>query len=164
MTLKLHLARALVVAGVIALGLPGVAFADDLEEVSKYALTDAGLAKFAKATQNLAALPGACEEDEEDDSNAQSIDDLVAKLDATPGAKAAVQSAGMTTREFVVFTFAMMQAGMAAWAQSQPNAKLPAGISQANIDFYKKNEAALTALGENDPCGAESGDDEGPAG
>lgn len=152
MVLKFSMVPVLVAAAVIAFGVAVPAAADDLTEVSGYALTDAGLAKFAKATQNLAALPGACEEEEDDGSNAQTIDDLVAKLDATPGAKAAVQSAGMNTREFVVFTFAMMQAGMAAWAQSQPNAKLPPGISQANIDFYRKNEAALTALGENDPC------------
>jgi hypothetical protein len=162
MTVKHHLAASIVVAASLLAGLPGLAAAEDLQEVSRYTLTEAGLAKYAKATRNLAAIPGACEadEDDDDDSNSQSIDDMVAKLDATPGAKAAIESAGLTPREYVVFTFSMMQSGMAAWAQSQPNAKLPPGISQANIDFYRKHEAALAALGENDPCAGDAGDEE----
>jgi hypothetical protein len=160
MTVTLKLAAPIVAAALLLAGLPCTAVAEDLQEVSSYALTESGLAKFTAATRNLAAIPGACEADEDDDdSSADSIDDLVAKLESTPGAKAAIQAAGMTPREYVVFTFSMMQSGMAAWAQNQPNAKLPAGISQANIDFYRKHEAAMAALGENDPCDAEPDDE-----
>ena len=69
-----------------------------------------------------------------------------------PGAQAAIQSAGMTSREYVVFMFSMMQNGMAAWALSQPGGKLPPGVSQANVDFFRKHEAAMAAVTENDPC------------
>jgi hypothetical protein len=71
---------------------------------------------------------------------------MTAKLNASPGAKAAIQSAGMTTREYVVFSWSLLQTGLAAWAVDQPGGKLPPGASKANVDFYKKNEAALQQL------------------
>lgn len=161
MTLSLQLAKLIIAAVAIGLALPGLATAadKDLSEVSGYALTESGLAKFTQATRNVATVPGACErQDDDDDDNLKSIDQMVAKLNSVPGVQAAIQSAGMTTREYVVFMFSMMQSGMAAWAVSQPGGKLPAGISQANVDFYKKHEAAMAAIGEGDPC-----DEEGDA-
>ena len=54
----------------------------------------------------------------------------------------------------------MVQNGMAAWAVSQPGGKLPPGVSQANVDFYKKHEARFAAIGENDPCDDDAGEEE----
>jgi len=149
-------------AAAMTMGLPGPAAAQsgDAQEISRYLLTESGLTKFTQAQQNLASIPGACAREEDDDSNSQTIEQMVAKLNAAPGAAAAIQSAGLTTREFVVFTFSMFQTGMAAWAMSQPGGKLPPGVSQANVDFYKKNEARLATLGENDPCDDAATDDE----
>ena len=62
----------------------------------------------------------------------------------------------------VGFMFSRLHNGMAAGAASQPGGKLPPGTLQSNIDFYKKNEAKLAALGENDPCDDESGEEEQP--
>lgn len=162
MGLRLQLAT--VAAAAIALTAPGVATASDKDtrEVAAYVLTDAGLAKFTQATQNLAAVPGACARNDDDGSNSQSIDQMVAKLNAVPGAQAAIQSAGMTTREYVVFMFSMLHNGMAAWAVSQPGGKLPPGTQQSNVDFIKKNEARMSAIGQNDPCDDESGEEQQP--
>lgn len=162
MTPTFHGAKAIIVAATIGLAIPGIAAANenDKREISSYALSEAGLAKFTQATQKLSAVAGACAaEDDDDDSDTQSLDQMVAKLDAVPGAQAAIQSAGMTTREYVVFMWSMMQSGMSAWAQSQ-GGKLPPGVSQANVDFYKGHEAEMKALGENDPCGDEAADEE----
>jgi hypothetical protein len=96
----------------IALLLPGFAAAQDrdTQEVQKYTLTDAGLAKYSQATKKLAALPGGdC-----DDDDSQSIDDAAAKLNASPGAKTAIQSAGLTPREYVLFSFSLLHSGLAA--------------------------------------------------
>jgi hypothetical protein len=165
MTSKPHWAKALL--GVVALALAGVAAADDNDkrEISSYVMTEAGLARFKQATSNLSAVPGACartddlEDDDDDDSASQSLDQMVAKLDAVPGAKAAIQSAGMTTREYVVFMWSLMQTGMSAWAQDQ-GGKLPPGVSQANVDFYRKHEAEMKSIGDNDPCDDDSDDDD----
>ncbi len=163
MTRKLHFATAIAVAAAsIALATPAIAATSDkdVREISSYVLTEAGLAKFADATQKLAAIPGACTGQDDDGSDSQSLDQMTAKLNAVPGAQAAIQSAGMTTREYVVFMWSMLQNGMAAWALSQPGGKLPPGTSQANVDFYKKHEAQMAALGENDPCDDDAGDEE----
>jgi len=131
----------------------------DTAEVQRYVLTDAGLAKYSRATQKLAALPpdaATCADDDDDASGGQSIGQIVAKLDAQPGAKAAVQSAGMSLREYVVFSMSLFQNGLASWALDQPGGKLPAGVSRANVDFVRKHAAELKklqAFGSAGGCG-----------
>jgi len=164
MSTILRSASAFVVTVTIVLCLQGVASAQnrDSREVMSYALTEAGLAKFTQATKNLASVPGVCARanDDDDDSNSQTIDQMAAKINAVPGAQAAIQSAGMPTREYIVFMWSMMQNGMAAWALTQPGGKLPPGISQSNVDFYKRHEAEMTALGDQPGCEDESREDE----
>ncbi len=159
--------RRLTVMFVVALSMgllstgPAVAQDPDSREVSAYVLTEASLAKFAQASKNLAGIPGACEEqddDDEDSDGTETIDQMVAKLNAKPGAQAAVQSAGMTSRDYIVFMFSMMQSGMSAWALKQPGGKLPPGVSQANVDFFNKHETAMAKLGKDNACGK---DDDG---
>jgi hypothetical protein len=164
MNLRIQLAKAFAVAATIALATPGIAAAsdNDTREISSYMLTEPGLAKFMQATQKLANVPGACAEQEDDGSNPQSIDQMVAKMNSVPGVRSAIQSAGMTTREYVVFMWAMLHNGMAAWAVSQPGGKLPPGTLQSNIDFVKKHEAEMSAMDKSDPCADESGEEEEP--
>lgn len=145
---KLHgLGRPFWVLAALAFVLPqsGAAQDRDTQEVQRYVLTDAALAKYKAATRKLVALPGSggsCD----DEDNSGTIAEAVAKLDAIPGAKAAVISSGMTAREYVVFSFALVHNGLAAWAVSQPGGKLPPGISQANVDFYKRHAAEIEGL------------------
>ncbi len=126
--------------------------AGDLQEINRYRLTDAALAKYVQAVRNLEAAPGAaaarCSED--DDENGTTIDAAVAKINAAPGAAAAVKAAGLSPREYVVFGMSAMQAGLAAWALTQPGGKLPAGVSMDNVNFYRAHEAALKKLGTGD--------------
>jgi hypothetical protein len=147
----------------LALLLPPLAIANDEQEIQNYALTDAALAKYSAATRKLAELPpdaAACEDDGDD---LQSIDDAAAKLNASPAAKAALQSAGLTAREYVVFTFSLLQTGLGAWAADQPGGKLPPGTSKANVDFYRKHQADLKKLEtvrQGDDCDDNRDDDE----
>jgi hypothetical protein len=166
MTTQLFLTAALTVT----FFLPAFAVAEDrdAQEVMSYTLTEAGLAKYTQATKKLAALPtgapNACEEEDSDSqSQAQSVDEIAAVLDAAPGAKAAIASAGMTTREYVIFSLSVFHNGMAAWAVSQPGGKLPPGTSKGNVDFYQAHEAELASLGEltkSADCDAEQTGDE----
>ncbi|MDH4260292.1 MAG: hypothetical protein OEW16_08295, partial [Gammaproteobacteria bacterium] len=143
----------------------------DTQEINAYVLTDAGLARYTNAIAALGSIAkqqsGDCDEDSDEDSdedNGKSIDQLEAKINAVPGAKAAFQSAGMTAREYIVFSMSIFQAGMASWAMNQAGAKLPAGVSMTNVEFYRKNEAALTRLGEatqSDDCGDRETEDDG---
>lgn len=126
----------------------------DSREIGSYVLTESALAKYAQATKNIAAL--AAQSNECDDSEgAQSLDESVVQMDAIPGVRAAIKSAGMTTREYIVFTWSLFQNGMAAWALSQPGGTLPSGTSMANVDFYRAHEAAIQKLGaqtKSDDC------------
>lgn len=122
----------------------------DAKEISSYRLTDAAFARYAKAQRNLTAAgnqaSGDCDSDES--SAAGSIDQVVARLNAKAGARTALQAAGMPPREYVVFSFSVFQAGIAAWTLDQPGGKLAAGVSMDNVNFYRKHEAALQKLGQ----------------
>jgi hypothetical protein len=146
--------------------LPAAAQDADSQEVMHYTLTDAGLAKYTKASHNLAALAGGppgCAKDDDSDSESNSISDLAGKLDAAPGAKAAVQSAGMTSREYIVFSMALLQNGLAAWALTQPGGKLPPGVNKANVDFVNSHGPQLDKLkGLDKKCGEDEDAEEEP--
>lgn len=139
-------------AATLVLLLPGIAAAQDrdAQEVQAYVLTDAGLAKYTQATRAMAALAGdqtgACE----DHDDAQSISQAAARFDRFPAAKSAILATGMTPREYVVFSLAVLQTGLAAWGADQAGGKLPAGTSAANVAWYRKNEANLKKLETQD--------------
>ena len=119
----------------------------DAREISSYVLTEAALAKYTRATSNLGDLSKSVSGNCDDGESAGSLDESVARINAVPGAQAAIQSAGMTTREFLVFTWSLFQSGMGAWALSQPGGTLPPDVSKANVDFYRSHEQALQQLG-----------------
>jgi len=127
----------------------------DTSEVNAYRLTDAGLASYTQAARNItqvgkqSSTTCAADEDEGDSGNGKSIDQMVASLDANAKIRSAIQSAGMTTREYVVFGMAVFQAGMTSWALDQPGGKLPPGMGMENVTFYRKHDAAMRKLGES---------------
>ncbi len=152
-----------VFASILGLAAPRLASAQDADtaEVQRYVLTDAALAKYSQATEALAALDvGRCEE--EDEETQSSINEMVATLEATPGAAAALRAAGLAPREYVVFSLSLLQNVLASFSASEPGAALPPGISRANVDFVRKHEAELQRLGssESDSCGDEGDDSE----
>jgi hypothetical protein len=127
----------------------------DTREISSYVLTDAAFAKYTQATRNLSAAAKQMPSDCDDATGAKSLDDYVARVNAIPEARAAISAAGMTTREYVVFGWSVLQSGMAAWALDQPGGTLPAGTSMANVNFYRANAAAMQKLGaetKSDAC------------
>lgn len=133
----------------------------DTQEVQRYVLTDAALARYKVATKKLVALPGSADScDDENESG--TIAEAVAKLDAIPAAKAAIASSGMTTREYIVFSWSLVHNALAAWAVGQPGGKLPPGTSQANVDFYNRHAAEIESLpkSQEPDCGDEMRDED----
>lgn len=133
----------------------------DAAEVGRYELNATGLAKYRQANANLAesaeGLRGNCDNELQNDS----LDGMVAQIQGVPGAAAAIQSAGMPVRDYVVFTMAMIQTGFAAWAMDQPGGELPPGVSMANVEFFRTHEAEFqeaASLVEPYECD-DSGDD-----
>jgi hypothetical protein len=146
----------------VAMAAPPAADRDTLE-VNAYVLTEAAFTKYAQATKKLQAAPGRdadCDDDDDGGSTDASIAAQVARLEAIPGARAVLQSAGLATREYVVIGWSLLQAGIAAWSLAQPGGKLPAGVSMANVTFYRAHEPVITALGAASRS-RDCGDDEG---
>lgn len=134
----------------------------DAREVSAYRLSEPALAKYGDATRRLAEVlaenPPPCE-----DSAEGSLSAMAAQLDATPGAAAAVEAAGMDSREYVTFMLATFQAGMGAWALTEGGGELPPGVPPHNVAFYQAHEAEITELfgllPEDNCAGGEGADD-----
>jgi len=144
---------AIMVAVVLALLAPVVAGAQNLadrdaKEVADYMLTDAALAKYRQAVHKLQQLKEELQQDCEHDEGQQSLNDAAARMDGHPGAKAAFKAAGMTSREYLVFSLSVFQNGMAAWALDQPGGTLPPGTKPANVKFYQAHKAELEQLGK----------------
>ena len=130
----------------------------DSREVQNYVLTEAAFVQYTQATRSL---NGVRFQDCDEDSEVRSLAEAAAKIEAEPRAKAAVQAAGMTSREYVVFVFSLVQNALASHSLETPGAKLPAGISMANVEFYRKHAAALEKLAAEtqvESCGEEAGD------
>jgi hypothetical protein len=137
---------ALLAAAVLAPAVTQALDDADTKEIAAYQLTDAAFAKYTQATRGLGALakslPAVCD----DDDSAQSLTGIAAKMDAVPGVKAAIQAAGMTSREYLVFSVALLQAGLVASLQ-QPGAQAVPGVNMANVGFFRSHKAAIDALG-----------------
>ncbi len=127
----------------------------DVRELSRYTLTLADVRKYAAANEALAKLPKPAESEEETDSdeesdNAESLDDMVKRMDAVPGARKSIEGAGLTTRQYAVITMAIFQAAFAQFAieQGADPAKVAkdAGVNPANIRFVKEHKAELEKL------------------
>lgn len=132
----------------------------DAAEISAYALSVAGLEKHRQATTNLAQLGEALSQNCDEDQDDQSLDAMVAEIRGIPGAAEAIESAGMPVREYVVLTWAMLQAGFAAWGLDQPGGELPPGVSMANVEFFRAHEAEFQKAASQLPsadCDEEEG-------
>lgn len=141
------------IAFAVALFAPLVAVAQsladrDTKEVADYVLTEAALAKYTQAVHKLQPLMGQLPQDCDREEGSTSLNEMAARMDGVPGVKPALKAAGMTSREYLVFSWSVFQNGMAVWALEQPGGKLPPGVKMANVSFYRSHEAELTKLGE----------------
>ena len=141
-----------ILAGTLVLLVPLVAGAQNLadrdaKEVADYVLTDAALKKYTQAVRNLQPFMGQMPQDC-DEENAKSLNDTAAQLDGVPQVRSALKGAGLTSREYLLFSFSLFYNGMAAWALEQPGGKLPPDVKMANVNFYRAHEAELKKLGE----------------
>ena len=125
--------------------------------IASYRLTSASLDKFVRATNALQGL-----EDEDidiedridmDDPENIDLNEIAAAFDSEPRIKNAINGAGMTSREYLTFMFAMIQAMfgsvMVQMGGEQALNDMPAGVLKDNIRFFTENQAAFEALDDN---------------
>lgn len=127
----------------------------DLRELSRYELTMSDFRKYAAATETLAKHAKTQDEyvDEEMGdavADAESLDDMAARLGRVPGARQAIESSGLTVRQYMVISMAIMQAAFAQFAvdQGADPAKVAkdAGVNPANLEFVKEHKAEIEKL------------------
>lgn len=120
----------------------------DTKEIADYVLTDGALTKYAQAVRKLQPLKEQLQQDCDREDASESLNGMAARLDKVSGVKSALKGAGMTSREYLVFSLSVFENGMAAWALEQPGGKLPPGVKMANVNFYRAHKAELEKLGE----------------
>jgi hypothetical protein len=124
----------------------------DERDIAAYTLTMPAMRKAGMATERMLELvlrdEGLAREletlaQEEDESDAQSIADIVAAYDRMPKLKGAITGTGLSVREYVVMQLAMMQAAIVVGFQDPENSgkaiTIPDGVSKANVAFVRAN-------------------------
>lgn len=122
--------------------------------LANYRLTTGNLAKFVRATNALKAL-----EDEDidledrfemDDEEDLDLGRMAAAFDSEPRVKNAINSAGMTSRDYLTFMFSMIQAMfgsvMVQMGGEEALEDLPAGALKDNIAFFLEHQDEFEAL------------------
>ena len=144
---------AVTVAFAVALSAPRAVEAQNLadrdaKEIADYVLTETALAKYTKAVHKLHPLKDQLQQDCDREDAPESLNGMAARMDAVQEVKSALKAAGMTSREYLLFSWSVFQNGMAVWALDQPGGALPPGTKPANINFYRAHKAELEKLGE----------------
>ena len=109
-------------------------------------LTEAALAKYTKAVHKLHPLKEQLQQDCDREEAPDSLNGMAAHMDAVPAVKAALKTAGMTSREYLLFSWSVFQNGMAVWALDQPGGALPPGTKTANVNFTARIRPSWRSL------------------
>jgi hypothetical protein len=124
-------------------------------------LTEANLARYAKASDNLAGYirqhPGEADLSGGDKSY-DSVDEAAKDLcEPHPGVRQAIDAGGMTCTEYLGFTMALERtAGLAAMAKDGPQPTPGLGASATDIAFYRKHEPEVKRVLREIGAGAET--------
>jgi hypothetical protein len=148
--------RALVALSVAALcDGTGITEAQSAKRPAEFPLTDTNLAKYAKASDNLAAYmkqhPGEADLSGGNDSYHSADEAGKALCEPHPTVRQAITSAGLTCAQYIEFTMELEKtAGFASMAKA--GGHVPAGLVPAeDIAFFQKHEPevrrVLTEIG-----------------
>ena len=127
----------------------------DLKEISAYTFTMPKYKQLMTAMLNLgkAAQQNPKMAESLEGSGNLTLDQMVARYSAVPPVKRAIADAGLTTREFAVAQGAMIQAGMSygimkQYKLSPDSVSKTTGVSKANLEFFRANEAEIERMGK----------------
>ena len=116
--------------------LPPIAL--DMGKVKAYMEAQKNLARVEQADPNLDAAQNASEENSEQ---------YAARLAANTKLRAAIESAGLSTRDFARIGDALLGGMMTEGAlEAGQLKKIPDGIDPASVEFVKQHKAELAAL------------------
>lgn len=134
--------KSLILAAALFLAAQGLAHA--AADPAQFSLTPALLAKLKAAEPDLKRIRPP--KDDDDDQDSAGVEDFAKKVEAVPGAKAALAKHGLNVMEFSLATHAMLHAGMYLMfepSMGKANAsKAYAGYTaaqKANIELLRKH-------------------------
>lgn len=122
----------------------------DTDALQQVKISENDIAKFKVAERNLIALkksdPKVGEKMADTPDNA-SIDELAQSLDSLPVVKRAISTAGLTSRQYVLMTLAIIEAMLASEYVKQGKA-VPSDVVTANVAIVNKHQTELGSLFE----------------
>lgn len=122
----------------------------DSKEYRNYRLTMDNVTKFAEASKALVKLSHdnpSLEKSMESQADAKTIEEAVRTTERFPAVTAAIKSAGLTPRDFVVMTGTLMGAEMAVGMKKQGQIKqYPPSVSPENTAFVEQNWDRVNAM------------------
>jgi len=133
--------------------------------LANYRMTTETLNKFVKVVGALENLEGE-DIDLDDRFNGEdpeniSITRIAEAFDSEPRIKTVINGEGLSSREFVTFMFAMMQAMFGSMAVQMGGEQalndMPDSALKHNIRFFMENQAIFEQLGDDDDDGDEDG-------
>jgi hypothetical protein len=116
---------------------------------AKDELTEAEQERLEKLRERAEVLDQEIErEGDTGPGNANTIDDMVKRIESLPEARAALASHGLSGRDFAKTLFALLQAALVkGFSQGKVDmARLPPGVNPANVRFVEENATELAAL------------------
>ncbi len=125
----------------------------DMKEVRSFRLTVDNLSKYDAASRAIAKAikdnPGIKDQMEDQTPDHPSIDSSVKELDKYPPIVAAIASAGLSKRDYIVMTGTLMVTVLAVDMKRQGQLKAyPATISPENAAFVEKNFDKVAAISQ----------------
>jgi len=125
----------------------------EAQEIANFRLSTESLEKMSKAVQAFNALgdsnpelKDACEPPNSEDRQNQTVQETVSCIEKHPPAVSALRSAGMTPREFVLTTYAVMLNSFGLTYKQMGVKRLFPGASEANMNFIETHQEAIKKL------------------
>lgn len=123
----------------------------DAALLARYRLTEGTFKKYVQVNKALVALAKdpamqRYAAEHENDKAPETIAEMAAQFDAVPPLKKAIHDAGLTSREFALFSMSLLQAGMALGVLESGATKLPEGTPKENVDFVRAHRAEIEQI------------------
>lgn len=122
----------------------------EAEELAAYRMTEDAFAKYVAATRNLALVSREIDGMENPTADREDVIAAMAEaFEGRPNLRGAIVRAGMTPREYALFTMALLQATLGvSIVERDPAAidHLPVTVPKENVRFVQAHRAALDAL------------------
>jgi hypothetical protein len=123
----------------------------DAADLAAYRLSEDGLAKFAAASRNLIQAARAMPQPPQDApaDRADLVSAMAEAYERHPPLRDAIAQAGLTPREYSLFTLTLMQSSLGAVLVERDASAidhLPANVAKENVRFVQGHQAQLQAI------------------